>query len=717
MKKTTLLAVLLAYASIPAIAQMPKVVPAQKWDGKLAQLLDGKTLQQRVGAKTTMLTADSLMHLNINAKDAYAVAADLEKAGYEANVITDAVLTARIPATYVKQLAEREDVVFVKTSKTGRPYMDKARADVGADRIHAGEGLETPFTGKGVVIGVIDQGFEYRHAAFLDADGLPSRVRAVWELNKAGAKPTTTIPQTGDNWNGPGHGTHVTNIAAGGKVGNKYHGMAPEAEIIMMPSSFADAEVLNGVKYVKEFAEKEGKPWIVNMSFGSEVGSHDGTDLVSQTLDKLTGEGGHVTVAMGNAGGEKLHAHYVFPEDQTASLFVAPAAGDDGQAFYFNVYGQNGDGIERLKFKPFLYNLSRQERIYLTAYSISSSGTSLEQGIDPYNGKQFIEMSGSYASLKSACGVSANANVYMGVEIEGTKGEEVHAWIQSPRGSFKKLSNTVSVEGDTDFQTNTRAASNTVIGVGAYTTSRTYYSYNQGKELSVDASFTGHVGGTSNFSSRGPSLGSEPKPTVAGPGCVISSAVSKFDKGVDLDGSSIVDIVKAGALKKYYYGQMSGTSMATPAVAGIMALWLEANPKLTYADMKEIFVKTSRRDEQTGTEEWNKDRGYGKVDAYAGLKLALEKAAETGINETLNTSQPITLSKGADAWKVLFNNDESFARLALYTPAGALVKSNTLASPRRGEEHEVSFAGLTPGVYLLQIATTASTTTKKVIVK
>lgn len=41
----------------------------------------------------------------------------------------------------------------------------------------------------------------------------------------------------------------------------------------------------------------------------------------------------------------------------------------------------------------------------------------------------------------------------------------------------------------------------------------------------------------------------------------------------------------------YYYGVMNGTSMATPVVTGIIALWLQANPDLTPADIVRIMQK------------------------------------------------------------------------------------------------------------------------------
>ena len=52
--------------------------------------------------------------------------------------------------------------------------------------------------------------------------------------------------------------------------------------------------------------------------------------------------------------------------------------------------------------------------------------------------------------------------------------------------------------------------------------------------------------------------------------------------------------------KKYYWANMSGTSMATPAFAGICALWLEANPNLKYRDIDEVIKNTAAMPKMKG---------------------------------------------------------------------------------------------------------------------
>ena len=64
-----------------------------------------------------------------------------------------------------------------------RPFLQKARAATGVDRVHQKDNLYTPFTGKGVIVGIIDQSFEFKHMGFLDENG-KSRAKMIWDRSK-----------------------------------------------------------------------------------------------------------------------------------------------------------------------------------------------------------------------------------------------------------------------------------------------------------------------------------------------------------------------------------------------------------------------------------------------------------------------------------------------------------------------------------------------------
>ena len=71
-----------------------------------------------------------------------------------------------------------------------------------------------------------------------------------------------------------------------------------------------------------------------------------------------------------------------------------------------------------------------------------------------------------------------------------------------------------------------------------------------------------------------------------------------------------------------YWGVMSGTSMAAPTVAGIIALWLQAKPTLSVSEIKNVLALTAAKDKYTLTPQFGPN---GKIDAFAGMYYVLYK--------------------------------------------------------------------------------------------
>ena len=169
----------------------------------------------------------------------------IERLGGTARTITDNFLLVEMSIDQLQTLAQLPEVVEMSLPRHAEPTMKEARLMSHVDEVHAGKSLYTPFKGKNVIIAVIDQGFEFRHAAFLDKDG-NSRVKWLWDRSgyspkqaEDKSKPATfDIPIGTDAYNhgAKGHGTHTTGIAASSDVGNGQYGVAPEADIIMIPS-------------------------------------------------------------------------------------------------------------------------------------------------------------------------------------------------------------------------------------------------------------------------------------------------------------------------------------------------------------------------------------------------------------------------------------------------------------------------------------------------
>lgn len=134
------------------------------------------------------------------------------------------------------------------------------------------------------------------------------------------------------------------------------------------------------------------------------------------------------------------------------------------------------------------------------------------------------------------------------------------------------------------------------------------------------------------YSSRGPRRDNgdnnpvnELKPDVTAPGSNIIQA-----EGCVSSGGCNNNIPGQDASSNSYTGRGSGTSYATPAVTGVIALMIEANPSLDPLTIREILKKTAeRRGEPTFPEidpYWNRDFGWGMVDARKAVEMALHMA-------------------------------------------------------------------------------------------
>lgn len=712
-RKRLTVAALSLVAAGGAMAQSVEVYDTgRKWSGQFDALLENRMAGGSAAyAVASARDASSLINSHISVTDTAAVADYLRQAGYHAEGITGDLIVAAIPAKFVPVLAEREDVLFINYPRQFRTFMSNVRTETGVEKVTAGEELDTPYDGTGVVIGIIDQGFEYKHPAFTD------RVKRYGAGSSSGTL-RSTAPTTDPN-DDVGHATHVTNIAAGNKVsGVDYHGVATGADLVLISSNLQESSILAQARAVKNYANGEGKPWVVNMSFGSEIGPHDGSTAFDQSMDNLVEKGGLLVAAMGNNADANCHAERDFTsDDETVYLYLKPGADNTDGLVYSQVWGKQADGAKHLDISVAIYYGGKLYEA--TTTDLRNAGFSYEDRIDSYNKKQVFTILGYIPYLAQTLGINATSGYYCLWQVKGNAGDGFHAWTSSDNGptTFETLTRGTiqATAGDADYGLGEGGASiPQAVGVAAYwsairATALDGYTYRWGDSGA-------RVGGLCYFSSHGPYLGDGLKPAIAAPGGVVHSAFSKNASTFTTDDVSLTASVTSGG-STYYYGVRSGTSMACPVVTGIVALWLQANPELTYDQLMQIFAETGRHDTYTGDEDWNNTWGYGKIDAYEGLKEALRMAEETGINETLNSEAPISLNKTGDVWKVLFNNDESYADISIYSMKGETVKRIRVDAPRRGQECQVSLAGLTPGVYLFRAATTASNLTRKVVVR
>lgn len=191
-------------------------------------------------------------------------------------------------------------------------------------------------SGKGTLIGIIDSGIDYTHPDFRNDNG-ETRILYMWDqagqgtppqgfkggseydeieinLALASSQPDRIIP----NMDFIGHGTAVAGVAAGNGRGSRdrvYRGAAPEASLIIVrlgrrgQRSFArTTELMRALKYVVDKAELLGMPLAVNISYGTNDGSHAGNSLFEGYMNDIAQRWKSViVVASGNEGAAAHH--------------------------------------------------------------------------------------------------------------------------------------------------------------------------------------------------------------------------------------------------------------------------------------------------------------------------------------------------------------------------------------------------------------------------
>jgi subtilisin family serine protease len=557
-------------------------------------------------------------------------------------------LLATIPVDLLAVLETHPDVAFVQVAEPIRldqPALDPdgPRREPPPKRL-VGK-LSKP---KGpVLIGIIDVGgFDFAHLDFLDKDGATRFVR-IWDqggdfrdppadfgygaeftqerLNAAlQAAATSRIPATRLEQQSQrdvgSHGTHVSSIAGGNR------GVCPHAllagvvvslstsndEVSVKRSTFSDSSrILDAVTYLLRLAERLTMPISINISLGANGGPHDGSSATARWLEKsLDAPGVAISVAGGNAGqieslgpGDlgwmfgRVHAMGKIPSRGLQEELDWIIAGDgiiDASENELEIwYGAQDRFIVRIQapgssdwitVKPgeFIENRALPNRTFLSVYN---------ELYHPANGANYIAL---YLSpdLKARPVVGITAGVWrvrlIGEEI---RDGSFHAWIErdDPRpydpdqpDAFYYPSYFSPRSAVSSHTINTLACSNSVIAVANLDARRESVAFS---------------------SSPGPTRDGRLKPDIGAPGTNVVAAHGFGDAGTP-------------------WISMTGTSMASPYVAGVIGWMLSMNPNLTSAQCQGILQRTSQP--LVGSSyAWSKNFGFGHVNAEAAIRESI----------------------------------------------------------------------------------------------
>lgn len=668
----------------------------------------------------------------------------LRQKGFDVQSDLGSVVTLSLPLDSVDTLIEMPEVKSVSLGGKKRLMMNNARSASKVDEAHQGlnfGGTTANYDGSGVVVGLMDSGLEPNHVNFLNADG-STRVKRVWAYNDYGQTGAYTTESAIKGFNTDDrtetHGTHVAGIMAGsynreGKYytsssatnGNiPFYGVATGADIAISCGSLTDENIIEGVNQIVDYAEEQGQPVTVNLSLGCNYGPHDGSDAFSQALDQLARRS-VLCIAAGNEGEDNITLEKQFT-----------AASNQLRTFvYFNnAYGINGiDGIldiwgsddTPLTVTFSAYRTSTQAITTLATFNgsksttisrstnssaISSGSMEISAGIDPNNGR--FNVVANCSTIKFASGYR------LLITVAGKAGQKANLYFEgnsefcaSPSGPGKSPLSGYS-EGSPDQSINDMACGDNVIAVGAYVTSTSWFTPDGEMGYQSGSGFT--KGAIAPYSSYGTRFQGDALPHVCAPGSAIISSYSRYyvdycDSYYGYDDYGTSDAMSATAANGSatdYWGEMDGTSMATPFMTGVVALWLQADPSLTTADIKEVINQSSIKDSYTNGSRW----GAGKVDAAEGLRTILANLASIGAAESELSSGNVAIRTEAGNLIVTVPGASS-----LTAEVYALNGSRAAQAEADGDMLSVNTSGLAKGVYVVRVTSPTGSVTKKII--
>jgi subtilisin family serine protease len=246
------------------------------------------------------------------------------------------------------------DVEYIELTRVVRPLLNKSAPIIGADQMwKVPPGLE----GTGIVIGIVDSGFDFYHPDFRDPVTDKTRIQWLWDqsVTAGGSAPVEygygaeyTRQQIDLDLNpGPpysvvphqaevdAHGTLVAGVAAGNaRADARYRGIAPKAELILVHTMPSNQLAFGSLKWVLEaidyiFRRAGNTPCVVNLSLGDNLGPHDGTSLLEQKIDELLDGSTYraVVIAAGNAQQAKKHCELSFTQGSHSTLWMQVPSG------------------------------------------------------------------------------------------------------------------------------------------------------------------------------------------------------------------------------------------------------------------------------------------------------------------------------------------------------------------------------------------------------
>ena len=523
---------------------------------------------------------------------------------------------------------------------------------------------EGNYTGKGVLIGFIDTGIDFTHPDFKDSTS-KSRVVAIWD-QAADTTNQNRIPQPynyGLYWTKNdidnnlcshdddilSHGTNVAGIASGnGLAIGAFKGVSPNSHIMMVASDFGHPNWLNtvadGVEMIFRKADSMQVPCVVNISAGTYLGSHDGEDPAAIRIKNLIeAKSGRVVVcAAGNLGTLPFHLGYNITSDTNFTWFKY---NPNISGIYFELWSDTSDfkqakysvGADRVvpsykfvggtNFRDISSNLNTiiTDSIYTGSHRIALVQTYAERIGSRYQLQVFIPSPDS-SQYNFRLQLTGNGKFdlwsHQALGWSSMIHENLPLTTVFPEIQYYRTPDTLkTVVGSF-------ASLPEVLTVGNYVNRDRYIDVNN--ILQLDTALVGEdvtPGMIATNSCTGPNRKDLRKPDISASGDFTLTANRLASIPLHIANNQSNRIAKGGMHKRN-----GGTSMASPVVAGVVALMLERCPNSSNQEIRDAILGTAYSDSfaiNLPNQKW----GYGKVDGLAVINGSFIKAPLSPSND------------------------------------------------------------------------------------
>lgn len=579
---------------------------------------------------------------------------ELKAAGVVFRTITGTIATADVPYTQINKVASMEVVrrlelplLFERNNDTlMKRYTGAGKAIAGVSPLPKG------ITGKGVVVGIIDDGIEFGHPDFLDPAGRTT-VTAIWSMDYQGQPPVgfnygtvwekdtlnffkannyefASPISMHQKFGWSDHGTAVAGLA-GGK-----NGVAPGADLIVVSlRAFLDTllrsdRIIDGISFIYGRAKAMDKKCVINISLGSQWGGpHDGETLVERAIDEFCKDKPDLIVctSAGNNGNDWKHWGGVQIRADS-SFGIGQILGSE--AFYFSIPRQNSSTL-RISLTDGLYDKGKpggwgkDSVVYQTPFLRVDS---IVQSPIPL---VFMSRSvGGAAAEITFTGAHSNAaydEIIVKIEtFPNDPNDPLHVnkfifkgsglvhgyfpfWNLHPlfhRGQGPYTNNPSYLPTDNHYSTVIPTNAKTVLSTGAYNIRDCYINKLQNRVIRMYPSCQ-----LTYFTSLGPTFDGRMKPEIINPGESVLSPRSRWSTFLGHHYTIETD-----------YQMFGGTSASSPITAGMAALLFERFPHYTRDSIVNRLKATAYSDSHTGAlfgPVPNNHAGWGKADVFTAL--------------------------------------------------------------------------------------------------